>query len=333
MPAEWEKHEATWLTWPKNPTTFPPRLMDEVEQIYITMIEELAHGERVNLLVDDQETVEKVSSLLESEGLWNIAFHIVKTSDVWVRDYGPIFLKSNHKVAATKWTFNAWGDKYDDLKLDNEIGTKIAESTRKELFTPNMVLEGGSIEVDGAGTCITTKQCLLNKNRNPHLNQAQIAKFLQDYLGVTNLIWLDSGVAGDDTDGHVDDIVRFVNKNTIICMTEDDPEDENYEPLKANMQILQDISEKTGGKMKLVPIEMPRKIEYEEGRLPASYANFYIGNNVVLVPIFGDSNDSSALKTFERYFPDRRIIGINCKPLVYGLGAIHCVTQQQPAID
>ncbi|MGA2785824.1 MAG: agmatine deiminase family protein, partial [Candidatus Bathyarchaeia archaeon] len=235
MPAEWEKHETTWLTWPKNPTTFPPRLMKEVEQIYVKMINELAQGERVDLLVDDPPTIEKVSSLLESDD--NVVFHTVKTSDVWVRDYGPIFLKNSNSIAATKWIFNAWGNKYEDLRLDDQIGMRIAETTGTRIFEPDMVLEGGSIDVNGARTCITSKQCLLNKNRNPHLNQDQISQFLKEYLGVTKLIWLDSGVAGDDTDGHVDDIARFVNKNTIICMTEDNPEDENYEPLQKNLQI------------------------------------------------------------------------------------------------
>ena len=328
MPAEWEKHEATWLTWPKNPTTFPPRLMEEVEQIYVKMIKELAQGERVDLLVDDPPTIEKVSSLLESDD--NVVFHTVKTSDVWVRDYGPIFLKNSNSIAATKWIFNAWGNKYEDLRLDDQIGMRIAETTGTRIFEPDMVLEGGSIDVNGARTCITSKQCLLNKNRNPHLNQDQISQFLKEYLGVTKLIWLDSGVAGDDTDGHVDDIARFVNKNTIICMTEDNPEDENYEPLQKNLQILNETSDQKGDKIQVVPIRMPQKVDSEEGRLPASYANFYIGNAVVLVPTYGDPNDSPALNMFQTLFPDRKVIGINCKPLLYGLGAIHCVTQQQP---
>ncbi|HKM50424.1 MAG TPA: agmatine deiminase family protein [Candidatus Bathyarchaeia archaeon] len=328
MPAEWERHEATWLTWPKNPTTFPPRLMDEVEQIYVTMIEGLAPGERVNLLVDDTITIEKVSSLLENDD--NVVFHTIKTADVWVRDYGPIFLKNSNSIAATKWIFNAWGNKYEDLRLDHEIGKKIAQSTGTRIFEPNMVLEGGSIDVNGAGTCITSKQCLLNKNRNPQLNQDQIAQFLKEYLGVTKVIWLDSGVAGDDTDGHVDDIARFVNKNTIICMTEDNPEDENYEPLQKNLQILHETSNQKGDKIQIVPIRMPQKVDSEEGRLPASYANFYIGNAVVLVPTYDDPNDSQALNTLQTLFPDRKVVGINCKPLLYGLGAIHCVTQQQP---
>ena len=328
MPAEWEKHEATWLTWPKNPTTFPPRLMEEVEQIYVKMIKELAQGERVDLLVDDPTTIEKVSSLLESDG--NLVFHTIKTADVWVRDYGPIFLKDSNSIAATKWIFNAWGNKYEDLRLDDQIGMKIAQSTGTRIFEPNMVLEGGSIDVNGAGSCITSKQCLLNKNRNPHLNQDQISQFLKEYLGVTKLIWVDSGVAGDDTDGHVDDIARFVNKNTIICMTEDNPEDENYGPLQKNLQILHETFYQKGDKIQVVPIRMPEKVDSEEGRLPASYANFYIGNAVVLVPTYGDPNDSPALNMFQTLFPDRKVIGINCKPLLYGLGAIHCVTQQQP---
>ncbi|MDG6999920.1 MAG: agmatine deiminase family protein, partial [Nitrososphaerota archaeon] len=230
MPAEWEKHEATWLSWPKDPTTFPPGKLEDVEKIYLRMIEELSRGERVDLLVDDQKTQDAISSRLRSTN--NVVFHQIRTADVWMRDYGPIFIK-NATLAATKWVFNAWGNKYDDLKEDNNSGMKVAALVAKSIFEPRIVLEGGSIDVNGQGTCLTTRQCLLNKNRNPELDQMEIEERLREFLGITNVIWLDSGVAGDDTDGHVDDIARFVNHNTVLCMTEEDVEDDNYDALKA----------------------------------------------------------------------------------------------------
>jgi agmatine deiminase len=329
MPAEWEKHEATWLAWPKNPRTFPHSLMEDVEQIYVKIIEELVLGERVDLLVDDEDTEDRVSSMLKRNH--QIVFHRIKMSDVWVRDYSPIFVKNANGIAVTKWIFNAWGNKYEDLKSDNETGIKIARLTGMRIFEPGMVLEGGSIDVNGLGTCITTKQCLLNRNRNPELNQHGISKLLNAYLGLTNLIWLESGIAGDDTDGHVDDVARFINEDTVLCMIEDDSKDENCATLRRNLEVLCEATDQRGNKINVVPIKMPRRVDCEDGRLPASYANFYIGNVVVLVPIYGDSNDSAALNALQTFFPERKVVGINCSPLVYGFGAIHCVTQQQPS--
>ncbi len=328
MPAEWEKHGATWLTWPKDPRTFPARILPDVEQVYLKMIEELAIGELVNLLVDDRETEERVSKMLKSDD--NVVFHKIHTSDVWVRDYGPIFVKSPNDVAATKWVFNAWGNKYTELKSDNESGMRIAESAGFRIFEGGLVLEGGSVDVNGLGTGVVTKQCLLNSNRNPQLNEAEIAERLKEYLGITNIIWLDSGIAGDDTDGHVDDVARFVGENTILCMTEEDEEDENFKSLKRNRDILSQAKDQSSNKIDVIQIRMPKRVNCEDGRLPASYANFYIGNVVVLVPTYNDSNDRMALDALRMIFPDRRVIGINCTPLIYGFGAIHCVTQQQP---
>ncbi len=328
MPAEWERHKATWLTWPKDPTTFPPTILGDVEQIYVKMIEELAVGERVDLLVDDKRTEERASLMLENTD--NIVFHQIESADVWVRDYGPIFVRGPKEVAAIKWIFNAWGNKYAELKPDNETGMRISRATRLKMFEPGLVLEGGSVDVNGLGTGLATKQCLLNRNRNPQLNQDAIAEKLREYLGITNLVWLDHGIAGDDTDGHVDDIARFVNQNTILCMTEDDTKDENFEALKSNIETLRQARDQDGNGINLVPIEMPRRVDCEGGRLPASYANFYIGNVVVLVPTYGEPSDRVAADALRSAFPDRKIVEINCRPLVYGFGAIHCVTQQQP---
>lgn len=329
MPAEWEKHEATWLSWPKDPLTFPEDVIERVEQIYVEMIEGLQGGERVELLVDDERTEDKVVSLLSSKK--NVRFHRIKSADVWMRDYGPIFVKSSSEVAATKWIFNAWGGKYDELLRDNRSGTEISKETELRTFEPDIVLEGGSVDTNGLGTCLTTKQCLLNKNRNPKLGQKDIEKYLHDYLGFTNPIWLSQGIEGDDTDGHIDDIARFVRKDTVICMLEADKNDENYAALKLNHEYLINAKDQHGRSLEVVAIDMPDKLENVDGRLPASYANFYIGNESVIVPIFGNARkDDKALSIISEFFPSRNTIGINCKELVYGFGGIHCVTQQQP---
>jgi len=329
MPAEWEKHEATWLAWPKDPDTFPKGIIEPVEEAYIKIISALAKGEKVNLLVDGKETENKVLSMLSNKK--NIIFHRIKSADVWVRDYGPIFVKKNNEIAATKWVFNSWGGKYKELLMDNETGMQIAKFTKKKIFEPGVVLESGSIETNGFGTCITTEQCLLNKNRNPKLSKEEIESYLKGYLGFENFIWLKGGIEGDDTDGHVDDIARFVNKDTVVCMAEENQDDENYKNLEENWVILKKANDQDGKKINAIPIQMPRKIEIPERRLAASYANFYIGNAVVLVPAFNDKNDEKAISIIGKFFPDREIIGIDCRDLVYGYGGIHCITQQQPS--
>ncbi|MHB2036715.1 MAG: agmatine deiminase family protein [Nitrososphaerales archaeon] len=330
MPAEWERHEATWLSWPKDPLTFPEDIIDRVEQTYVKMIETLQKGERVDLLVDDQKTEERVTGLLSSKN--NVRFHKIKSADVWIRDYGPIFVKNSSRIAATKWIFNAWGKKYDELLRDNESGMEICKATKLQFFEPGIVLEGGSIDANGSGSCLTTKQCLLNKNRNPKLNAVQLEKYLHDYLGVKRTIWLSKGISGDDTDGHVDDIARFVDENTVICMVEENKSDDNYAVLKQNYEFLKRFKDQDGRLLEVISINMPNKLETQDGRLPASYANFYIGNDAVLVPIFGEAKkDEDVLAILGELFPKRQIVGINCSDLVYGFGGIHCVTQQQPS--
>lgn len=337
MPAEWELHQGTWLSWPKDPDTFPSVIIEKVENAYCEIIKALQQNEKVNLLVNDKNWEDKVRNKLETKNISakNVLFHHIKTVDVWTRDYGPIFIvnknidKKNEamkKIAITKWIFNAWGKKYEDLMYDNIAGEHIAKTIGLEVFSPEIILEGGSIDVNGKGTLLTTEQCLLNKNRNPHLTKSQIEQYLKDYLGIDNVIWLKDGVAGDDTDGHIDDIARFVNENTIVCAVEDDPKDENYKPLKENFEILK----KTG--FNVIQLPMPKEISVPERRLPASYANFYIGNKVVLLPAFNDKNDKKAIEILQKCFPDRKIIPIQSKELVYGFGGIHCMTQQQPTI-
>jgi agmatine deiminase len=333
MPAEWAKHDSTWLAWPKNPLTFPPEILPKVELAYVRMIEALARGERVDLLVDDERAEHHVRSMLSSK---NVSFHETKSADVWMRDYGPIFVKRKDgrkgTVAATKWEFNAWGKKYDDLLPDNATGLEVARSSGLRIFETGVVLEGGSIDVNGRGTLMTTEQCLLNKNRNPHLGKAQIEHLLYEYLGATDVVWLKKGVAGDDTDGHVDDIARFVDENTVICMTEEDTRDVNHPALKQNQALLSRFEDDLGRRLEVVPIAMPREVDGEDGRLPASYANFYVGNSSVLVPVFGDARrDSAALETISEFFQGRTIVPVDSRELVYGFGGVHCVTQQQPS--
>jgi len=232
-------------------------------------------------------------------------------------------------LAAVSWIFNAWGEKYDDLMADAGIVGQINQDLKMMLFLPGIVLEGGSIDVNGCGTVLTTEQCLLNKNRNPGLSREEIESRLREFLGVSKIIWLKEGIAGDDTDGHVDDIARFVSPTTVLCAYEDDPEDDNYLPLKRNYELLCRETDQDGRPLSVIKLPMPCPVG-QEGRLPASYANFYIGNGVVLVPIFGDQNDRKALEIIKDAFPEREVVGINCKEMVYGLGSLHCISQQQP---
>ncbi len=336
MPAEWERHEGTWLAWPKNQESFPGEILPEVEKTYIEMIGTLHKQERVNLLVDDENSEKRVHALLKSSGVTgeNILFHRIATVDVWFRDYGPIFIarkgQKGAEIAYTRWAFNAWGDKYDDLKKDSEIPGKIPLKGIKGFKVP-IVLEGGSIDINGLGALLTTEQCLLNKNRNPNLSREEIEKYLHDYLGATHIIWLKRGIEGDDTDGHIDDLARFVNKNTVLVALEKDKEDGNYFALRENFDLLQRAKDQDGNRLNVVTLPMPRPVVYNGSRLPASYTNFYIANRTVLVPVFNDPSDSEALGTIQKLFPERKVIGINCRAMVYGFGAIHCATQQQPS--
>jgi agmatine deiminase len=329
MPAEWERHDATWLAWPKDPLTFPPEILGAVEKAYVRMIRALAKGERVDVLVDDSSSEKRVSRMVGSAR--NVVYHRIKTADVWMRDYGPIFVRDGTGLTATKWVFNAWGGKYDELKADNASGLEVAKTTGYPVVEPGIVLEGGSIDTNGLGTCITTEQCLLNKNRNPRLSRREIEGMLRRFLGFNNVVWLKEGIAGDDTDGHVDDLARFVGRSTVVCMVERDTGDENFVALKKNVERLKRAADEKGRPFKIVPLEMPKKRVGGDERLPASYANFYIGNSAVIVPVFDDVNDKAALATIGEAFPGREVVGVNSEALVYGFGGIHCVTQQQPS--
>jgi len=335
MPAEWERHDAIWLSWPHDPMTFPDRI-ERVEQVYLKIISAIHKSEDVNLFVRDGAMKEQAASMLAQEDvdLEKIRFFVRDYADVWFRDYGPIFVTNREqgKLAMVHWIFNAWGGKYDELRRDTVIPSIINRHMRIGYFQPGIVMEGGSIDVNGRGTLMTTEQCLLNENRNPHLDRAGIETYLRDFLGVSHFIWLKQGVAGDDTDGHIDDIARFVSPDTILCAYEEDEADENHEVLEENFETLQASNDQDGNPLRVVRLPMPGFVGDEKGRLPASYANFYIGNNVVLVPVFGHENDRIAIRTIQDVFPDRKTIGIDCSDLVYGLGTIHCISQQQPSV-
>ena len=336
MPAEWHPHSGTWLTWPKDPETWPDRV-DRVEEIYLEIIAALAPHETVNVLVDDETTDRAIRVRCKFPGAQNVRFHHIPTVDSWIRDYGPNFLISaNGTGAFNDWVFNAWGNKYESLKQDDRIPQLLEPLLQLPRFEPGIVMEGGSIEVDGNGCVLTTEQCLLNRNRNPQLNRTEIEDYLKSYLGVVKVLWLGEGIVGDDTDGHIDDIARFVAPNVIVCAVEDDPEDANYELLQDNLARLKHITDANDRAFEIVTLPMPGVVGGEStdtrnlDRLPASYANFYIANNVVLLPVFGHPNDARAHETLQRVFRDRHVIPINCEPLVWGMGTIHCLTQQQP---
>lgn len=334
MPAEWEQHDAIWLSWPYDPITFPDRV-EKAEDVYGEIIKAIRHSEKVNLLVKDGAMKKRAQDILKESGVNpdDIAFHVYEYADVWFRDYGPIFLVGDKGLAMSHWIFNAWGEKYETLMKDTRIPEFINRSMNIPCFKPGIVLEGGSIDVNGKGTLLTTEQCLLNKNRNPNLSKSEIEEYLMEYLGVSHIIWLKNGIEGDDTDGHIDDIARFVNPATVLCAYEENRNDVNYPILHENYEILLHAKDQDGNKLKVIKLPMPGGIGDEEGMLPASYANFYIGNTVVLVPVFGHENDARTLNIISRQFSDRKVVGINCSDLVHGLGTIHCISQQQPKAD
>jgi agmatine deiminase len=330
MPAEWEPQEAIWLTWPHNQVTWPDGMLDEVERSYIGVIRALHPAQRIKLLIQDSDKEAQVRLALDRESiaLSQIDFVLLATEDSWIRDYGPTFVVNpdRHQLAMINWVFNAWGNKYDDLIGDDRIPDELNKRLKLPMFAPGIVLEGGSIEVNGKGVVLTTEQCLLNQNRNPQLDRATIEEYLRDYLNVSKVLWLHQGIAGDDTDGHIDDITRFVAEDTVLCAFEEDPSDENYPILKDNYDRL------LGFGLNVIKLPMPAYIGDRHARLPASYANFYIGNAAVLVPVFDDPKDSQALDLVQRCFPTRRVVGVHARAMVHGLGTIHCCSQQEPRL-
>ena len=332
MPAEWEPHEAIWLAWPYDEITFPDRV-EKAEDVFVKMIKVLEGSERVELIVLDEEMKERAREKLTAGGVGEdaVRFHVTDYADVWLRDTGPIFVRngSGGKVI-TKWIFNSWGGKFPELLKDGEIPGKIAQWKDLPLVKAEAIVEGGAIDVNGAGMCLTTEQCLLNENRNPGMTKADVEKFLGDYLGVRKTIWLGEGLLNDHTDGHIDELARFVSRSTIVCAFEDDEDDENYAVLRANYEILSAATDLDGKPFNLVKLPMPH-VTYDDGeKAPVSYTNFYIGNTVVLAPVFNDGNDGQALEILAQCFPGRKLVPIDCSDIIYGGGAIHCMTQQEP---
>ncbi len=337
MPAEWEPHAGTWLTWPRSDGISFPDRYDAVPPVYAGIIKHLVAVEEVFINVWNADMEAWVRGLLTKHGtpLERVHFHHFPAYEPWCRDHGPVFLvrerAGQHERAVVDWRYNAWGEKYPPYELDDAIPQHVAKLRGLPLFSPDMILEGGSIEVNGRGTLITTESCLLNPNRNPQLSKGQIEHQLKEFLGVTHVLWLGDGIAGDDTDGHVDDLVRFINPTTVVTVIEEDINDANYQPLQENLQRLRLMRDQDGRLLRVVKLPMPGFVEYQAQRLPASYANFYIANGLVLVPTFGHKNDKVALEILQKEFDDRRVIGIDSTDLIWGLGSFHCITQQEPA--
>ena len=335
MPAEWESHRGTWLSWPHKEASWPGKF-GPVPFIFAQMVRHLADHEEVHINVAGSDMEHEVRRLLTGAGAdtGNVFFHYNPTNDAWCRDHGPIFIQraGDSPEAIVDWKYNAWGGKYPPFDLDDVIPTRIAQELGLPVFYPDIVMEGGAIDVNGRGTLLTTEACLLNPNRNPSLDRLQIEQHLRDYLGVSHILWLGQGIAGDDTDGHVDDLTRFVDPDTVVTVVEDDPADDNYEPLQSNLERLNRMTDQDGRPLRVVTLPMPPPLWRQGQRLPASYANFYIANGIVLLPTYDAARDEVARTTLQGLFPTREIVGIDCTDLVWGLGAFHCVTQQWPSL-
>ena len=336
MPPEWAPHRGTWLSWPHRESSWQGKFAP-VPRVFAEMIRHLAPREEVHVNVTGAEMEEAARETLREAGVarQNVFFHHFPTDDAWCRDHGPIFVQrrvgGRVEEAIVDWGYNAWGGKYPPFERDDIIPTRIGEEFGIPVFHPGIVMEGGSVDVNGAGTLLTTEHCLLNPNRNPTLDRPQIERYLREYLGVRKVLWLGDGIEGDDTEGHVDDLTRFVGPETVVTAVEPDPSDPNHRPLQDNLERLRGMTDQDGRPLRVLELPMPPRMEHEGQRLPASYANFYIANEVVLVPTFNDANDRVALETIATLFPGRTVIGIHAVDLVWGLGTLHCLTQQQPA--
>jgi agmatine deiminase len=339
MPAEWEPHEGTFLGWPHELTDWPGKFAP-IPWAFAEIVRHLARVERVFLLVENREAVSRVRTILRKSLVNpdNVHFLRVPTDRGWMRDSGPICVKNaSSGIAFNHFVFNGWA-KYANHKKDARVVAQANKSLRRKLFLPNhrgrrVVLEGGSIDVNGLGTLLTTEECLQSKvqERNAGFGKRDYEEIFRDYFGVTNVLWLRNGIAGDDTHGHVDDLTRFVNPTTVVTMIEDDPADDNYAALQENLRLLNSMKDQDGRPLRVEALPMPAPVFFDGQRLPASYANFYIANQLVLVPVFNDANDRVALNTLANLFPDREVVGVYCRDLVLGLGTIHCMTQQLPA--
>lgn len=340
MPPEWAPHSSTWLSWPHKLESWPGKF-EPVPAVFAELAFQLSRSEAVNVnVLDDamESEARRLLNLLDPEGRYTgrIAFHRIPTNDAWCRDHGPNYvfreIDGCRDRVVMDWDYNAWGGKYEPYDDDDAVPGRVAGIQGLPLVVPGMVLEGGAIDVNGAGLLLTTEACLLNPNRNPSMSRESIEANLRRYLGVEKVLWLGDGIVGDDTDGHVDDMARFVNETTVVIAVEEDPEDENYEPLQENYRRLQSFTDCSGRPLDVVKLPMPDPVFYDGERLPASYANFYIANTAVLVPTYRCPKDEEALAVLRGCFPGREVVGIDCSDLIWGLGAIHCVTHEEPAL-
>ena len=344
MPAEWEPHSATWLAWPHHAADWPGKFQP-IPWVYCDIVRHLSQVEEVRILVEDEAAKKRARGQLVRVGarMERVHFHAWPTNRIWMRDSGPIFVTRDAcGIGVTDWKFNAWA-KYDDWQLDDQIPAHVAQLLDVPSWTPRFpasgggqraVLEGGSIDVNGAGCLITTEECLLSsvQQRNPGLQREDLRRLFHDYLGADQILWMNRGIAGDDTHGHVDDITRFVSRNTIVTVTEPNTQDENHLPLEENLERLRAARTGNGEPFRIVELPMPAPVVFQGQRLPASYANFYIANGLVLTPTFNDPNDRVALNILAELFPGRKVTGIHSGDLIWGLGALHCMTQQQPDV-
>jgi agmatine deiminase len=341
MPAEWEPHLATYIVWPHNLDTWPGNF-DPIPGVFAKMAAAIAACEPLRVLIKHPDAIETVRTMIREAArdeavMARIDLFHLDTNDSWIRDHGPVFVNRTGLrgpgpgQVALDWNFNSWGEKYGAFDLDDVVPRQLGGRYHFETIEPGIVLEGGSIDLNGMGTLMTTESCLLNRNRNPHLSREQIEDYLKSYLGATNILWLGDGIAGDDTDGHIDDLARFVAPDTVVTVVEEDPADVNYRVLQDNLNRLRTMRDERGAALKIETLPMPPALVYEGTRLPASYANFYIANGVVVIPTFDCPADAVATATLSRLFSGRRVVGIPATELVWGLGAVHCLTQQHPA--
>lgn len=336
FPAEFAPHTATWLSWPHKEASWP-RKIHTIYPYYCQFIKVLTAGEKVCINVNDEAMKAFAIDCLQTANvdIGKIEFFFHPTNDAWCRDHGPAFLinpKAQQKKVIVDWNYNAWGNKYPPFDLDDVIPTLIARHYGFPVYHPGIIMEGGSVDFNGNGTLITSTACLLNKNRNPHLNRDQIEAYLCKYYGVDQILWVDEGIVGDDTDGHIDDTVRFVNEDTVITVVEENKTDENYQLLQKNLSQLKQMRLLNGKQLDIVELPMPCDVIYEEQRLPASYANFYISNHSVVVPTYRCDRDDRALGIIQQCFPGRKVVGIDSTEIIWGLGSFHCLSQQEPSV-
>jgi agmatine deiminase len=337
FPPEWRRHRATWISWPRpEGISFPDRYHEAIEDV-IGVIRAITRFEPVHLNVPNGNYQRLVREMLQARGvpLRRVRFHHIPTNECWTRDHGPAFVlrerRGRVEGAVVDWGYNAWGGKYPPYDADDAVPARVAEALGLPVFHAPIVMEGGAVDFNGAGTVLTTTSCLLNRNRNPGRSKGEIERLLKDYYGQQLVVWLGDGIDGDDTDGHIDDLARFVDETTIVIGLEADPADPNHRVLLENRRRLARARDPRGRPFTVVDIPMPRPVRYQGQRLPATYMNFYFVNGALLVPTFGQkSRDARALAALQRAVPGRRVVGVDCRALIWGLGAIHCLTQQQP---